>query len=90
MYILNGRINGLWYGSLFPDAPQIFLDNRQFAQMWTGPGRVYFVTGDEKKKGYLEKLGAFYPLAKAGGKFVFSNRPSNANLEPERQNSASR
>jgi hypothetical protein len=90
MYILNGRINGLWYGSLFPDAPQIFLDNKQFAQMWTGPGRVYFVTGDEKKKGYLEKLGAFYPLAKAGGKFVFSNRPSNANLEPERQNSASR
>lgn len=89
MFILNGRINGLWYGSLFPDAPRIFLDDEQFAQMWTGPGRVYFVTGDEKKQGYLEKkLGAFYPLAKAGGKFVFSNRHNNANLEPERQNSA--
>jgi 4-amino-4-deoxy-L-arabinose transferase-like glycosyltransferase len=88
VYILNGRINGLWYGSLFPDAPQIFLDNEQFAKMWEGPGRVYFVTGDEKKKGSLEKLGAFYPLAKAGGKFVYSNRPSSANLGLGRQDSA--
>jgi hypothetical protein len=88
MYILNGRINGLWYGSLFPDAPPVFLDDEQFAQKWRAPARVYFVTGDEKKKGYLEKVGAFYLLAKAGGKFVFSNRPSNADLGLERQDSA--
>ena len=47
MLIWNGRINGLWYGSLFPDAPQIFLDDTQFAQLWTSPHRIYLVTGNE-------------------------------------------
>jgi len=76
MLIYNGRINGLWYGSLFPDAPPIFLDDVQVAQIWTGPSRVYFVTGDEKKRNFLERLGPVYVFAKAGGKSVLTNQPS--------------
>jgi hypothetical protein len=75
MLILNGRINGLWYGSLFPDAPPIFLDDAQFALVWAGPGRVYFVTGTNERRVYLEKISPVYQLAAAGGKFVFTNRP---------------
>jgi len=75
MLIYNGRMTGLWFGSLFPDAPPIFLDDVQLAQIWAGPNRVYFVTGDEKKKDLLEKIAPAFPLAKAGGKFVFTNRP---------------
>jgi hypothetical protein len=41
--ILNGRINGMWYGSLFPDAPQILLDDQQFEKIWAGSERVYFL-----------------------------------------------
>jgi 4-amino-4-deoxy-L-arabinose transferase-like glycosyltransferase len=73
MLIYKGRINGLWFGSLFPDAPPIFLEDAQLAELWRAPKRIYFVTGDEKKKDFLEKIGPTYPLAKAGGKFVFSN-----------------
>jgi 4-amino-4-deoxy-L-arabinose transferase-like glycosyltransferase len=75
MLILNGRINGLLYGSLFPDAPQIFLEDAQFAQVWSGSRRVYFVAQSEERKAYLEKIAPAYPLAAAGGKVVFSNRP---------------
>jgi 4-amino-4-deoxy-L-arabinose transferase-like glycosyltransferase len=74
MLIFNGRINGLWYGSLFPDAAPIFIDNAQLARTWAGPDRIYFVTGGDDRRGYLDKLGPTYELARSGGKFVFTNR----------------
>ena len=74
MLILNGRINGLWLGSLFPDSPAIFLDDAQFAKLWTVASRVYLVTGDETKQESLRKIAPVFVLAKAGGKFVLTNR----------------
>jgi 4-amino-4-deoxy-L-arabinose transferase-like glycosyltransferase len=78
MLIFDGRINGLWYGSLFPDAPPIFIDDAQLARLWTGATRLFFVTGDDKRRPYLEKLGAAYDVAQSGGKFVFTNRPATS------------
>ena len=74
MLIFNGRINGLWYGSLFPDAAPIFIDDADLARNWGGATRLYFVTGSDERRAYLEKLGPVKELARAGGKFVFSNR----------------
>jgi len=74
MYILNGRINGLWFGSLFPDAPPIFLDDERFVQMWAAPTRVYFITANEKMQDTLAKISPVVVLAKSGGKFVLTNR----------------
>jgi hypothetical protein len=74
MLIFNGRINGLWYGSLFPDAAPVFIEDAQLASLWAGAGKVYFVTGQEERRAYLEKIAPVHELAKAGGKFVFSNR----------------
>jgi 4-amino-4-deoxy-L-arabinose transferase-like glycosyltransferase len=73
--ILNGLRNGLWYGSLFPDAPRIFLNDAQFAQLWAGPARIYFITGKLSKKDSLAPLAPVYVLTKAGGRYVLSNRP---------------
>ncbi len=78
MLIFNGRINGLWYGSLFPDAAPIFIEDAQLAKLWAGAGKIYFVTGQEERRAYLEKIGPVYELAKAGGKFVFSNQGGSA------------
>lgn len=75
LLILNGRITGLWYGSLFPDAPDIFLDDARFARLWAGTNRVYLVTGDAKKRDALTGTAPAYLLSKAGGRFVLSNRP---------------
>jgi hypothetical protein len=72
-YILNGRINGLWFGSLFPDSPQIFLDDAQFARLWSSHTPVYLVTPSADRRAYLEKIAPVRELAHAGGKFVFTN-----------------
>ena len=74
MLIYKGRINGLWFGSLFPDAPPIFLEDPQLTELWTGPNRIYFVTGKEDRKEFLAKLGPVYELAKSGSKYVLTNR----------------
>jgi len=76
MLIFNGRINGLWYGSLFPDAAPIFIDDSELARAWAGPNRIYFVTGGDDRRAYLDKLGPTFELARSGGKFVFTNRPN--------------
>jgi len=75
LLILNGRITGLWYGSLFPDAPDIFLDDARFAKLWAGTDRVYLVTDDPKKRDSLSAIAPSYQLIQAGGRFVLSNRP---------------
>jgi hypothetical protein len=75
LLILNGRITGLWYGSLFPDAPDIFLDDVRFAKLWAGSDRVYLVTGDGKKRDALTPIAPAYLVSKAGGRYVLSNRP---------------
>ena len=75
LLILNGRMTGLWYGSLFPDAPDIFLDDARFAKIWAGSDRVYLVTGDKRKQESLSSIAPVYALTKAGGRYVFSNRP---------------
>jgi len=74
LLILNGRINGLWYGSLFQDAPPIFLDDARFVNLWKGSGRVYFIAQSQERKASLEKFGAAFELVRSGGKFVYTNK----------------
>ena len=71
LHLLNGRINDLWYGSLFPDAPQIFEDDASFVRMWQGKGRVWFVTAHPELHSKL--LSGGHELVRSGGKVVYSN-----------------
>ncbi len=42
--ILNGRCNNIWYGSEFPDAPQIFDDTSSFQKLWNSGQTVFLLT----------------------------------------------
>ena len=75
IYVLNGRVNGLWYGSLFPDSPPIFFDDAQFAQLWAGPGRIYLITRNQKKRDALATIAPVYLITKSADRYVFSNHP---------------
>lgn len=78
LHMLNGRTDNLWYGSLFPDSPSVFEDDSSFKGMWQGQNRVFFVVYDAKGKEKLEALASpYFEIAKSGGKWVYSNRPSN-------------
>lgn len=75
VYMLNGRVNNLWYGSLFSDAPHRFEDNASFERLWSGPNRVFFITHDEDRTRLWEETHRSYLLGSSSGKFILSNEP---------------
>ena len=77
LHVLNGRDGNLWFGSLFPGAPQIFEDNSTFARLWAGSGRVFLFTEDYLKDRALEDIdpSKVFVFARQGGKVVLTNQP---------------
>ena len=77
--ILNGRSANLWYGSFFPDAPQVFDDSKSFQRLWRGPKRVFLWTESEKKTAAFAGIEetTIFPFAEYGGKLVLTNRATS-------------
>ena len=77
LWIWNGRYYGLEFGSHYPDAPQIFLDDQQFASFWQAPKRVFLVVPEDHQEEALERLApdSAYVFAQSGGKTVYVNHP---------------
>lgn len=71
LHLLNGRSSNLWYGSFFPDAPQVFEDDASFARLWSGSQRIFLLTDRAQR---LALPGTTYAVAEDGGKQVLSNR----------------
>ena len=75
--LLNGRFNNLVYGSYAPDAPDVFIDDAQWKNMWLGADRCYVVASDYAVPRF-EKLvgkGMLNVVAASGGKVVLTNHP---------------
>ncbi|MGA3019888.1 MAG: glycosyltransferase family 39 protein [Bryobacteraceae bacterium] len=75
-WLLNGRFNNLVYGSYAPGAPDVFLNDAQWKDLWLGPQRYYVVAKTEERSRF-EKLagkGALFVVAESGGKMVLTNR----------------
>ena len=77
LHVLNGHDGNLWYGSYFPDAPNIFEDNESFTRLWRGEGRVFLFTEDYLKDKALQDIDpkTVYVFARQGGKVVLTNHP---------------
>lgn len=74
VYLVNGRVNGPWFGSFWPDAPAIFLDEATLDRLWAGSRRVFLLTYQPGPRGAdLARLGHVVILAEAGGKTVLTN-----------------
>lgn len=72
--LVNGRVNGPWFGSFWPDAPHIFADEQTLRAAWTGPQRLYLLTYSTAREAQLRQLGPTRVFAAAGGKLVLTNR----------------
>jgi len=75
--LLNGRWNNLEYGSDAPGAPDVFIDDPRFRELWMKPQRFYLVT-EQSAMPRLEGLvgGAQLNLvAESGGKVLLTNHP---------------
>ncbi len=74
VHLINGRVNGLWYGSFWPDAPHIFETEDSLRQLWAGPRRIFLFTYDPTTRAKdLAPYGPIHTLASAGGKTVLTN-----------------
>lgn len=75
--LLNGRFNNLVYGAYAPGAPNVFIDDSQWKEMWLRPERCYLVI-TEKAADRLSTLvdaGRLVVAARSGGKLLLTNQP---------------
>jgi 4-amino-4-deoxy-L-arabinose transferase-like glycosyltransferase len=76
VHLINGRVNGLWYGSFWPDAPAIFETEASLHSLWADPRRIFLFTyNPTARQRDLAPFGRVYTLASAGGKTVLTNHP---------------
>lgn len=73
--LVNGRSTSLLWGSKYPDAPHIFLNNDDLLREWRGTKRVFlFVTADDSQK-VRSLLGSDAHLfTQVSGKQILTNR----------------
>jgi 4-amino-4-deoxy-L-arabinose transferase-like glycosyltransferase len=73
--LVNGHVNGPWFGSFWPDSPHIFADDTRLHELWHGTHRVFLLTYHPEQR--TEDLKPFAPvidLAHSGGKTILTNR----------------
>jgi 4-amino-4-deoxy-L-arabinose transferase-like glycosyltransferase len=73
--LLNGRQMNLEYGSYAPNAPNVFIDDPKFANLWQNPERYYLlIEGPSLPR--IEKLvgkAGLHVVLESGGKFLMTN-----------------
>ena len=76
----NAPYSELEYGSHFPDAPKIFLNDQDFSSLWKGSNRVFLIVPSARLQSARARLPlhATWLFTVSGGKTAFSNEP----LEP--------
>ncbi len=73
--LVNGHMNGPWFGSFWPDAPQIFANDAQLEQLWSGQHRLFLLTyHPNERTADLNHFGTVHDFADSGGKTVLTNR----------------
>lgn len=71
----NGRRDNLEYGSYAPSAPQVFIDDAKFRQLWTQPDR-YYLLAEEQDLARARNLvgdGMIRIVKQSGGKYLLTN-----------------
>jgi hypothetical protein len=73
----NGRFFNLEYGAYAPNAPDVFIDDAQFKNLWLKPERSYIVAKQSVVPQLESLVGAadLNLVAESGGKVVLTNHP---------------
>ena len=76
VHLVEGRVNGTWYGSFWPDASHVFETTQTLHQQWAGPRRLFLLTPNARARTEdLLSFGEVHLIAQAGGKTVLANLP---------------
>jgi len=72
----NGRRENLEYGSYTPGAPNVFLDDAGWRDLWLQPGRCYLVAKESHRPRLEQLVGApaLHVVVASGSKLLLSNQ----------------
>ncbi len=74
VHLVNGRVNGPWYGSFWPGSPAIFETESTLHRLWASPRRIFLLTYNPAARTRdLAPLNPVHTLAAAGGKTILTN-----------------
>jgi hypothetical protein len=84
--LVNGHVNGPWFGSFWPDARPIFLNDADLLQWWHSRTSLYVLTyHPDQRVPELCQQGPVYKVADSGGKTVLRNSAATSptgNIQP--------
>ena len=75
--LLNGRAANLEYGSYAPGAPQVFIDDAKFVELWNSHSRWYLLVYGSTRP-HIEQLvsgSRVHVVQENGGNFLLTNQP---------------
>jgi hypothetical protein len=74
--LIDGRTTSMWWGSTYPDAPKIFLDDQGLLRAWNSSDRVFlFVPQHECARVEAVLPGPLHIASEASGKVIVVNHP---------------
>jgi len=78
-WLLNGRVTNLEYGAYAPGAPNVFIDDERFSQMWRESERTYLLVEKPQLPRIMALVGRdnLHVVKESGGKFLFTNLPAS-------------
>jgi 4-amino-4-deoxy-L-arabinose transferase-like glycosyltransferase len=73
--LLNGRFNNLVYGSYAPGAPDVFIDDEQWKNLWLAKSRCYIVANASAEPRLQALVGRdqIHAVLESGGKLLLTN-----------------
>lgn len=74
IYLVDGRTTSMWFGSTYPDAPKIFLDDSDLTHEWNSATRVFLFVPSHQKRRVDSLLRNRVVVAQISGKVIYSNR----------------
>ena len=75
--LLNGIFNNLVYGAYAPGAPDVFINDAQFKDLWQTPERYYLFAQQSDLPRFQRLIAPASPIvvATSGGKIILTNHP---------------
>ena len=77
--LLNGRVTNLEYGSYAPDAPDVFINDTNFKNLWLSHQRYYLVAYESAMPRFKRLVGVdnLHTIIQSGGQMLLTNEPLN-------------
>jgi 4-amino-4-deoxy-L-arabinose transferase-like glycosyltransferase len=77
VHVVDGQRGDLHFGSRFPEATGIFLGGEEFAALWRGRRRIFFVTDRPADQSILRLITpqTRHLIGHEGRRWLFTNRP---------------